>query len=87
MDHPSPHDDLSPELLDLLFKAWTAHTAMGGGIVVTDETYPAAHRLAEAGWLTMCIEDDGEFSWHWSHMAEQALRAGALITDSKDRRN
>jgi hypothetical protein len=41
---------LSPEQLDILCAAWAAGRD-GRGVVITNDAYPAAHRLAEVGWL------------------------------------
>jgi hypothetical protein len=36
------------------------------GIVTKHGYYPAAHELAEHGWLTRRFEANGDMSWHWT---------------------
>lgn len=59
----------------------------GKGQVIVDDAYPAAHALAEAGWLERRFESDGEMSWWWSSTAETAFDLGALLTSAAGRQN
>jgi hypothetical protein len=45
--------------MDLLTAAW-ATSRDGNGLVITNDAYPDAHRLAEAGWLERRFTQDGE---------------------------
>jgi hypothetical protein len=45
--------------------------------VLEDWAIPAAHELAEAGWLDRRIEG-GEVTWWWSDRADLALSLDAL---------
>ncbi|MFL5407038.1 MAG: hypothetical protein ACJ79O_14445 [Myxococcales bacterium] len=53
---------LTEELLTVAADAWAAGRD-GNGIVITDDYYPAAHRLAEAGCLERRSEPNGDLSW------------------------
>ncbi len=78
--------DLTDTQLELALTAWALH-ARGAGMVVADDTYPAAHALAEHGWLERRVEPDGELSWWWTAQAEVALDTHALIESVKGRHN
>jgi hypothetical protein len=66
--------------------AWAA-AQRGGGLVIKDEFYPAAHSLAEQGWLERRFEPDGEMSWWWTAKAEHALDTNALMQSAEGRHN
>ena len=53
----------------------------GGGVVLDDSgLYPAAHELAEQGWLRRrFVTDDSTMSWWWAAAAETALDLSALV--------
>jgi hypothetical protein len=78
--------DLTATQLDLLTAAW-ATSRDGNGIVIENEAYPDAHRLAEAGWLARRFQPDGEMSWWWTPAADQAFEYGALMNEAKGREN
>jgi hypothetical protein len=78
--------DLTAEQLDLLFNAW-ALARENKGMVIADDAYPDAHKLAEAGWLARRFESDGEMSWWWSPQGDAALELGAAINSTKHRVN
>ena len=48
--------DFTATQLDLLTAAY-ATSLDGCGVVITNDAYPDAHRLAEAGWLERRFED------------------------------
>jgi hypothetical protein len=66
--------------------AWAA-ARKGGGLVLKHEFYPAAHDLAEAGWLSRRFEPDGEMSWWWKPEAELTLDVSALMRSTDGRVN
>ena len=70
---------LTEEHLDIASAAAIA-AAEGRGLVLADHAYPAAHELAEAGWLERYF-GGGELCWRWSRQADTALALGNLITD------
>jgi hypothetical protein len=43
--------DLTPEMLEIAFGAWCAAQDGGKGVVLEPSAHPAAHALAERGWL------------------------------------
>ena len=49
--------------------------------------YPAAHELAEQGWLERRFEPDGAMSWWWTPAAEGALDVNALLESAVGRQN
>ena len=58
----------------------------GHGQVVTDEAVPAAHELAEQGWLERYFRD-GQLCWRWSRAAETALDVSALLQSAEGWQN
>lgn len=78
--------DLTEAQLDLAFAAWTLH-ARGAGMVVANDAYGDAHRLAELGWLERRFQPDGELSWWWTREAEAALDVTALLQTTEGRLN
>jgi hypothetical protein len=52
----------------------------GKGQVLEAHAYPAAHELAEAGWLERRFEPNGDMSWWWTAQGDVALELGALTT-------
>ncbi|MGZ4183170.1 MAG: hypothetical protein ACXVUL_21110 [Solirubrobacteraceae bacterium] len=71
--------DLTTTHLELLFAAHEL-AQENRGMVITAETYPAAHELAEHGWLERRFEPNGDMSWWWTPAAETALALGNLAT-------
>ncbi len=71
--------DMTPTQFELLFAAHML-ARENRGMVIADEAYPAAHELAEHGWLSRRLEPDGELSWWWTPAAETALGLGNLTT-------
>ena len=65
--------------LAVAYSAWAA-AQDGGGIVLEDPgLYPAAHQLAEQGWLRRrFVADDGTMSWWWTTAADTALALDGL---------
>jgi hypothetical protein len=59
----------------------------GKGQVLEDDAVPDAHRLAEAGWLEMRFEPNGDMSWWWTGTAETALDMSALTQSTTGREN
>jgi hypothetical protein len=72
--------------LDVAFTAWAA-ARDGNGVVIKPDYYPAAHELAEAGWLRRGFETDGAMSWWWTPAAETALDLNALVASVEGREN
>jgi hypothetical protein len=74
--------------LELAAGAWLA-ARNGQGIVITDDSYPAADRLAQRGWLRREFTADNELAWFWNPQGDQALELGALLNEQtgEDRRN
>lgn len=58
----------------------------GHGQVVTDEAVPAAHELAEQGWLERYFRD-GQLCWRWTPAAEHALDVNSLLQAADGRQN
>lgn len=48
------------------------------GMVVEDDAFLDAHRLAEGGWLERRFESNGDMSWWWTREGETALALGNL---------
>jgi hypothetical protein len=71
--------ELTADHLQLGLGAWAA-AQDGGGVVLDDPgLYPAAHELAEQGWLKRpFVTDDAALSWWWSQRADLALALSAL---------
>jgi hypothetical protein len=51
-----------------------------GSSALTEHTpapvaFPAAHELAECGWLRLEFADDGNRPWRWSPAAERTFEA------------
>jgi hypothetical protein len=69
--------ELSGEQREILYRAWLFNRAAGAGQVLEDWAIPAAHKLAEAGWLERRIQD-GELTWWWTEAAETAFNLAAL---------
>ena len=59
----------------------------GKGQVLEPYAYPAAHELAEQGWLERRLEDSGDMSWWWTPAAETALDVNALLQSVNGRAN
>jgi hypothetical protein len=72
--------------MDLLTAAW-ATARDGNGLVITNDAYPDAHRLAEAGWLERRFTQDGEVAWFWTEAAEKAFDYGELMQSVEGRQN
>ena len=65
---------MTDEQLEVLFQVWLV-SRHGLGAVLNDDAIPAAHRLAEEGWLRREITDDtDQLCWFWTEKAETALR-------------
>ena len=73
------------EQLEILFRA--RMLGVGRGQVLEGWAYPAAHELAEAGWLERRFQPDGELSWWWTPQAETALNLTALTASVEGRQN
>ena len=71
--------DLTEMQCELLCNAW-ALASKGRGMVLQPEAYPAAHDLAEHGWLDHRFEENGDMSWWWTPQAETALDVNALTS-------
>jgi len=79
--------ELTQDHLHVAFSAWAAAQNDGGVVLEEPGLYPAAHQLAEQGWLQRrFVTDRGEPSWWWSPRAELALERSALadVTKRKD---
>jgi hypothetical protein len=78
---------LTEDHLQVAFNAWAA-AQDGGGVVLEDPgLYPAAHELAEQGWVQRRFVGPGDvMSWWWSPHAETALAINAL-TSAEGRHN
>jgi HAMP domain-containing protein len=87
---PSPEVNaaMRRDELELAAGAWLA-ARNGQGIVITDDSYPAADRLAQRGWLRREFTADNELAWFWNPQGDQALELGALLNEQtgEDRRN
>ena len=60
--------------LQILFQMWLV-SRNGLGAVLNDDAIPAAHQLAEQGWLRREVTDDtDQLCWFWTEKAETALR-------------
>ena len=70
--------ELSQEQAEILYRAYVLSKA-GCGQVIENWAYPAAHELAEHGWLERRFEPDDELSWWWTPAAEMALDTSRLI--------
>jgi hypothetical protein len=69
--------DLTADECRVAFSAWAA-SRTGGGIQLEDGAdYPAAHALAERGWLRRGFVR-GALSWFWTAQADQALAVADL---------
>ncbi len=79
-------DELSRDELEVVFGAWLA-SRNGQGVVITDDAYPAAHALAERGWLRREFTADGELAWFWAKQGDAALRLSGLMHSADSRRN
>jgi hypothetical protein len=80
--------ELTQDHLQVAYNAWAA--AQDGGGVVIDEPglYPAAHELAEEGWLERrFVTSPGEMSWWCTSAAETALDLNALMGSAEGRQN
>jgi hypothetical protein len=71
---------------EILVNAWLL-ARDGKGQVITNDAYPDAHELAEAGWLERRFEPDGEMSWWWTPAAETALDMNQLMQSTEGRQN
>jgi hypothetical protein len=78
--------ELTETQYDLLTAAW-ATGRDGNGIVIENDAYPDAHRLAEAGWLERRFTADGDMAWFWTGVAETALDMSALMQSTDGREN
>jgi hypothetical protein len=72
--------ELNDEMLEILFRAKALYH-QNKGQVLEDEAIPAAHHLAEAGWLARRVEKGGDISWWWTQQAEIALNLGAIVNE------
>jgi len=79
--------ELTPEHLQVAFNAWAAAQDGGGVVIEEPGRYPAAHELAEQGWLERRFEPDGAMSWWWTPAAEGALDVNALLESAVGRQN
>jgi hypothetical protein len=77
---------LTLEHLDIAFTAWAA-AQDGGGVALAPELVPAAHELAEAGWLQRRFVTDSEMSWWWTPAADTALGFSSLLNSHEGRHN
>ena len=65
---------MTTEQLEILADLWAASRS-GLGAVLNDDAIPAAHQLAEQGWLRREVTDDtDQLCWFWTEKAETALR-------------
>jgi hypothetical protein len=79
--------DFTDTQRDLIVNAWILARS-GRGMVITNDAYPDAHRLAEAGWLTrQFVGPDREMAWFWSREAEAALDMTQLMQGAEGREN
>jgi hypothetical protein len=78
--------ELTPERLEVASDAYFAGLD-GKGIVVHDWAVPAAHDLAEGGWLERRFEPDGVMSWWWTPAAETALGLSAIVQSTASGQN
>lgn len=76
--------ELTETHLELCF---AAKMVAPGGIVIVDAAVPAAHELAEQGWLERRFDSYGELVWHWTAAAETALSLSGLVVDAATRKN
>lgn len=68
---------MTTEELEVLFQMWLV-SRNGLGAVLNDDAIPAAHRLAEQGWLRREITDDtDQLCWFFTEKGETALRLAA----------
>jgi hypothetical protein len=74
------------EQREILFRAWGL-SQENRGQVLADDAYPAAHELAEHGWLERRFEPDGEMSWWLTAQGAAAIDLGVLANDAADRAN
>jgi hypothetical protein len=58
----------------------------GSGIVIINDAYPAAHELAEAGWLERYFHAE-ELCWRWSQQGDTALELSDLLSAAQGREN
>jgi hypothetical protein len=72
------------EQLEILYRAKMLGTERGQ--VLTDDAYPAAHELAEQGWLRRRFVED-ELAWFWTPQAETAIDARRLVASVEGRQN
>lgn len=77
---------LTTEHLELAFLAWAIAQQGHDGMVLEGDAYPAAHQLAEAGWLERYFRDD-TLCWRWAPTADTALQLGELMTSAVGREN
>ena len=65
---------MTTEQLEILADLWAASRS-GLGAVLNDDAIPAAHQLAEQGWLRREVTDDtDQLCWFFSEKAEVALQ-------------
>jgi hypothetical protein len=74
---------MTNEQFEILYRA---RALAPRGQVLTNDAYPAAHELAEDGWLRREFVD-GELAWFWTDEAEVALHLGALMDSVQGRQN
>jgi hypothetical protein len=70
--------NLTQEHLEVGSDAYIA-SLDGKGVVIADHAYPAAHELAEAGWIERYFRGD-ELCWRWTRTGETALDLNALMS-------
>ena len=54
---------------------------------MTDEAIPDASELAETGWLTRRIEQNGDLSWWWTPATEHAFDVNGVLQAADGRQN
>ena len=73
--------ELTQEHLQVAFNAWAAAQDAGGVVIEDPGLFPAAHELAEQGWLRRrFVTKPGDMSWWWTPAGDVALELGALTT-------
>jgi hypothetical protein len=73
---------LKEEHLNLCFLGWMA-ARRGQGMVLGHRHYPAAHELAQTGWLRRKMVGK-DLAWFWPDEGEQAFTAANTVAKYAD---